>query len=317
MIVLGIESTAHTFGVSIIKDREVLSDERSVYKPKKGQGILPREAADHHSEAVHEVLKKALVVNPKEIDLISYSQGPGLPPCLRVGSVLARNLALKYKKPLIGVNHCVAHLEVSKMLNPEIKSPVMLYVSGGNTQVIAFENNKYRIFGETLDISLGNLIDVFGRYSELDFPAGPAIEQLAKKGSKLIELPYAVKGMDVSFSGILTNLKNKLKNYKLEDLCYSLQEYCFAMLVEVSERAMAHCKKNELIVAGGVAANQRLQEMCRIMCSERGAKFYPMSLKYAGDNPVMIAWLGLNQYKQGIRTKISEKVNPNWRPDQV
>src|SRR3989344_8023558 len=269
--ILGIESTAHTFGIGIVRDGIILSNVKKTYTTNKG-GIIPNEAAKHHSQIKNEVYENALRearINEKDIDGIAFSQGPGLAPCLLVGLKFAKELALKLKKPLIPVNHCVAHLEVGKLTGAS--DSIMLYASGANTQVIAYESGKYRVFGETLDIGVGNFIDTFAREAGIGFPGGPKVQELAKKGENYIELPYKIKGMDVSFSGILTNLTQKLKSkkFKIEDLSYSLQECVFSMLVEVSERAMAHTGKKQLLLGGGVACNTRLQEMCRIMCEER------------------------------------------------
>ncbi|MEK6833481.1 MAG: tRNA (adenosine(37)-N6)-threonylcarbamoyltransferase complex transferase subunit TsaD, partial [Nanoarchaeota archaeon] len=233
-VVLGIESTAHTFGIGIVKDGKILTNVRDMYTTEKG-GIIPIESAKHHSKISHELYKKALEssgIQEKEIDAIAFSQGPGLAPCLLEGMKFAKEISLKLKKPVVGVNHCVAHLEIGKITGA--KDPVMLYVSGANTQVIAYASGKYRVFGETLDIGVGNFIDNFARYAGIGFPGGPAIEKLAKQGKNFIELPYKVKGMDIALSGILTNLKQKIesKKYSLEDLAYSLQETVFAMLVE-------------------------------------------------------------------------------------
>ena len=231
---------------------------------------------------------------------------------------------MKLKKPLVGVNHCIAHLEIGRMLSG-FKDPVLLYASGANTQVIAYDGGKYRIFGETLDIGVGNFIDSFARFIGLGFPGGPKIEKLASKSKNYIELPYTVKGMDVSFSGLLTNLKTKYnsKKYKIEDLAYSMQETVFAMLTEVSERAIAHCEKNELVLGGGVACNKRLQNMCSIMCKERDAKFFCPDNEFLVDNAAMIAWTGLLMYKadetvtvknSGIRPyERTDDVNVTWR----
>jgi len=312
MICLGIESTAHTFGVGLINDKgKILLNEKRMFIPQEG-GIHPREAAEHHAKIFDELLKK---VDLGSVKLIAYSQGPGLPPCLKVGAVVARTLALKLKKPLVGVNHCVAHLEIGKLVT-KAKSPVLLYVSGANTQVIAFESGRYRLFGETLDIGVGNMLDVFGRAANLQFPAGPKIERLAEKGKKYVRLPYTVKGMDLSFAGILTNAVSKLKTEKLEDVCYSLQETVFAMLVEVAERAMAHTQKDELILGGGVGANKRLNEMCCVMCKDRGAKFFEVPKELCVDNPVMIAWNGILKYKSNGPDKF-EPINKDYRTDQV
>jgi N6-L-threonylcarbamoyladenine synthase/protein kinase Bud32 len=226
-------------------------------------------------------------------------------------------LALRLKKPVIGVNHCVAHIEIGKMTT-KLDDPVVLYVSGGNTQVIALVSGLYRIFGETQDMGVGNAIDQFAREAGLGHPGGPKVEELAKSG-KWTELPYVVKGMDLTFAGGLTEAIKMLKNKKsLADVCYSLQETWFAMLTEVTERAVAHTGKDEVMLTGGVAANRRLQEMLSIMCKERGAKFAVVPREYSGDNGAMIAWTGLLAHKSGQYQKLKEtRVNPVWRTDQV
>lgn len=321
MISLGIESTAHTLGIGIVTDDgKILADERSIYKPPLGEGIHPRKAAEFHAKNSIDTLRKALneaKIKMKDIDIISFSQGPGLPNCLRVGASLARYLSLKYKKPLVGVNHCIAHIECGK-LTTESKDPVIVYCSGGNTQIIAYTSKKYRIFGETEDIPIGNAFDVLARYLGLSMPGGPKIDKLAKNG-KWIDLPYVVKGMDLSFSGILTECKKRFdKGEKKENICYSFVETVFAMLTEVTERALAHTDKREVLITGGVAASQRLREMMNIMCKEREAKCYVVPAKYSADNGMMIAWTGILSYNSGNITKIEDsKIRKNWRTDEV
>ncbi|MEM3370081.1 MAG: bifunctional N(6)-L-threonylcarbamoyladenine synthase/serine/threonine protein kinase [Candidatus Woesearchaeota archaeon] len=325
MICLGIESTAHTFGVGIIRQEgsqvEILANVKDAYTTEK-EGIVPMQAAEHHIACSDNVIQKAILeagIRLSEVDLIAFSQGPGLGPCLRVGAFAARSLALLLKKPIIGVNHCIAHLEIGRLVT-EAKDPVLLYASGANTQIIAFEGGRYRIFGETLDMGIGNMLDTFARHLGLGFPGGPKIYELALKGKKYIRLPYAVKGMDVSFSGILTNIKQKhaTGHYSVEDLCYSLQETVFAMLVEVAERAMAHCGKNELLLGGGVACNLRLKEMCSRMCEERGAKAYFPANSLLVDNGAMIAWLGALEYLSGVRMGLEETtIKPYERTDDI
>ncbi len=318
MLVLGIESTAHTFGVGIIKDKQILANEKDTYTTESG-GIIPHESAKHHLRVAKKVIDSALEkakIKIEDVDLISFSQGPGLDPCLIAGRDIAVDLAKKYNKPLIGVNHCIAHLEIGNALTGS-KDPILLYASGANTQIIAYEAGKYRIFGETLDMGIGNMLDTFARELGIGFPGGPKIAELAAKGKNFIELPYCVKGMDVSFGGILTNLKQKLKKgFSKEDLCFSLQETVFAMLVEVAERAMAHTGKNELLLGGGVACNKRLQEMCRIMCEERNARFFCPENQVLVDNGAMIAYLGMIEYQAGVRSK-NFNILPKWRTDQV
>jgi len=319
---LGIESTAHTFGASVVSSKgKVLSNERKLFTTESG-GIVPQQAAEHHVQfcdsIINEALKKA-GKTMKDIKLISFSQSPGLGHCLRIGGMVSRSLASINKKDLIGVNHCIAHLEIGRLAT-DAKDPVLLYVSGANTQVIAYEGGKYRIFGETLDMGAGNFIDTFARTLGLGFPGGPKIYELSLKAKNFVPIPYTVKGMDVSFSGILTNLEQKYKSgeFSKEDLAYSLQETIFAMLVEVAERAMAHTGKEELVLGGGVACNKRLQEMARKMCEERDAKYFCPPNEFLVDNAAMIAWLGILQYNAGERLKIKDaKVDPYLRTDDI
>nr|MCK4929658.1 bifunctional N(6)-L-threonylcarbamoyladenine synthase/serine/threonine protein kinase [Nanoarchaeota archaeon] len=323
MICLGIESTAHSFSISIVSDKnkKVLSNIINAYKTKTG-GLIPSKLAEHHVEVLDITLRKALTktgISIKDVDLIAFSQGPGLGHTLRIGAGLARSLSLLLNKPLIGVNHCIAHLEIGRFLT-RAKDPVLLYVSGANTQVIAYEAGKYRVFGETLDIGAGNFLDSFARELDLGFPGGPRIEALAKMSRKYIKLPYSVKGMDISLGGLSTNLKQKIKSkkYSKNDLCFSVQETVFAMLVEVAERAMAHTDKNELLLGGGVACNKRLQEMCEIMTKERRAKTFVLPNEFLVDNAAMIAVTGLEMFKAGMRTSIKDaNIRPYERTDDV
>lgn len=333
LVCLGIESTAHTFGVGIIDESgKIYCNVKDSFITEQG-GMIPHEVASHHRSVNEKVLNEALEKSKlklEDIDIISFSQSPGLPPALLAGRDFAVELQNKIKSitnkkiPLIGVNHCIAHLEIGRELT-KAKDPVLLYASGANTQIIAYEAKKYRIFGETLDQGIGNAIDSFGRHAGLGFPAGPKLDVLARHGKNYVELPYTVKGMDVSFSGILTKLKQLFdsKKYSMEDLSYSMQETMFAMLVEVSERAMAHTGKQELLLGGGVACNKRLQEMCRIMCEERKAKFYCPENEFLVDNAAMIAWQGVIEYNSG---KKSEKptgkdkkidIKPYLRTDEI
>ncbi len=381
-IILGIESTAHTFGVAVVKDGKILSNCKKVFTTESG-GLIPIDVAKHHLENKNEIYFEALDksnIKEENIDAVAFSQGPGLAPCLLEGMKFAKELSRRLEKPLVPVNHCVAHLEIGKITGAE--NPVMLYASGANTQIIAYSSGKYRIFGETLDLGVGNFIDTFARYAGIGFPGGPAIQKLASESENYIELPYSVKGMDVAFSGILTNLKQKLEkineknlhsqvcdidgssqtssrlshknlskdiknfnttnlnnltsqnyityskkirtkrdkieniNYTLEDLCYSLQETVFAMLVETTERALAHLGKKELLLGGGVACNSRLQEMCKIMCEERGVKFFAPEKSLLVDNAGMIAYLGEIMFEKGIFIDVKNLENLDIKPRQ-
>jgi len=319
LVCMGIEGTAHTFGIGIMDEKgNILADVRDVYIPKIGKGIIPKEAKEHHEKVANDILEKALGISKlslEDIDIISYSAGPGLPPPLLFTANFAHNLSISYKKPIIPVNHCCGHIEIGKF-KTGAKDPLVVYLSGGNTQLIAYVEKRYRIFGETMDIPLGNCLDVVAREMGLPMPGGPQLERLAKNG-RYVELPYTVKGMDVSFSGIETAaIKLLRKGVRKEDVAYSLQETCFSMLTEVAERALAHVGKDEVLLVGGVAANKRLQEMVKIMCEERGAKMYVVPEEYSGDNGVMIALVGILAYKSGWEA-FKDKIKPKWRIDEV
>jgi len=326
MYCLGIESTADDFSVGILSfDGKILANIISAYVPEEG-GIHPREAARHHAQVAGEVLEQSFQkagIKPKEITVVAFSQGPGLGPCLRTGATAARALASYLNVPLVGVNHCIAHIEIGK-LTQNAKDPVTLYVSGGNTIVAAFEARRYRVFGETLDIAIGNCLDVFARKAGLrqkeGMPFGAMIEQLATQGKELISLPYVVKGMDLSYSGLLTAATQLLHKgkYRLEDLCYSLQEIAFSMLTEVTERALAHTEKPEVLLTGGVAANKRLQSMINSIAKEHSAKFSVVPKEYALDNGAMIAWTGILAFRYGLKTPIEKSfVRLKWRLEEV
>ncbi|MCS7097099.1 MAG: KEOPS complex N(6)-L-threonylcarbamoyladenine synthase Kae1 [Candidatus Methanomethylicia archaeon] len=321
MLVLGIECTAHTFGCGIASSNgRILSNVNLEYIPMTG-GIHPREAAHHHLSTASSVLFNAIKnagVNIREIDGFAVSLGPGLGPCLRVGATITRALSLYYNKPLIPVNHCVAHIEIARLMC-NIEDPLIVYISGGNTIISAFSDGRYRVFGETLDIALGNCLDVFARHAGLPHPGGPHVERLALKGSNYIELPYVVKGQDLSFSGLLTAALKKLnEGVPLEDLCFSLQETAFSMVCEVTERALVHTNKNAILLTGGVAANRRLREMLKSIADIHGVLFTSVPSEYARDNGAMIAWTGILSLIHKVTVDVNKSfILPRWRLDAV
>ncbi|MFA6065401.1 MAG: UGMP family protein [archaeon] len=372
---LAIESTAHTFGAAIVESDlnktnyasatcNILSNEKDSYTTTSG-GMIPRELAEHHFKVAPSVLDSALKkanITLADIDLVAFSQGPGIGNALRCGAIFSRQIALKITKPIIGVNHCVAHVEIGRKLCGA-KDPVMLYASGANTQIICYENGYYRVFGETLDVGIGNFLDAFGRELGLGFPAGSVLDKMYFEGNqakptgfaerqenqsvfgrnetsrfhlrseatasprKYIELPYTVKGMDLAFSGLLTNIVNKIpligkeingKVFTKEDLVYSALHTSFAMLTEVTERALAHTEKREVVLGGGVGCSKALQEMVGKMCEERGAKLFVPPNSVMVDNAAMIAWTGLVMHVNGAKTNMSSsEILPKQRTDDV
>jgi N6-L-threonylcarbamoyladenine synthase len=353
-IVLGIEGSANKIGVGVVKyspgctDEEnnhttpatyqILANPRKTFIAPTGQGFLPRETAWHHQAHVVPLIRAALEeAFPKEtrtkdnseppeslLSAICFTKGPGMGGPLQSCAVAARTLSLLWKIPLVGVNHCIGHIEMGRLATAS-PNPVILYVSGGNTQVIAYSNQRYRIFGETIDIAIGNCLDRFARVIGVSNDPSPGynIEQAAKRGNpnNYIPLPYVVKGMDVSFSGILTQVEQlaKDKKHSIEDLCFSLQETIFAMLVETTERAMALTGQSQVLIVGGVGCNKRLQEMMEQMVQDReGGTLCSMDHRYCIDNGAMIAQAGIFALQFGEMTDLKDSwCTQRYRTDQV
>ncbi|KAL6121101.1 hypothetical protein NUSPORA_02040 [Nucleospora cyclopteri] len=322
MIILGIEGSANKLGVGILRNKEILSNKRETFVPPKGHGVIPVEAAEHHRAKIFQLIHNSLEeagVTIEEVDLFCYTRGPGMQQLLTVGCIVARTLSVFYNKPLVPVNHCIAHIEMGRVIT-NAQNPVILYASGANTQIIAYHDQKYKIFGETLDIAVGNCLDKIARELELDnFPSpGLSIEKKAREGSKYIKLPYSVKGMDMSFSGILSYLKRIKNDHSVEDLCYSLQETMFSILVEATERCLSFVDSNEVLIVGGVGCNLRLQEMLKDMVEQRNGILYAMDERFCIDNGAMIAYTGYLMYKSGVIIEFDQcNVTQRFRTDSV
>ena len=293
------------------------------YQPDSG-GIHPREAAEHMRSAIPEVVESALAFvestagEPGEtVDAIAFSRGPGLGPCLRIAATAARALAGALSLPLVGVNHMVAHLEIGRHRSG-FDDPVCLNASGANAHVLGHHNGRYRVLGETMDTGIGNAIDKFTRHVGWSHPGGPKVEREALEGS-YVELPYVVKGMDFSFSGITSAAKAAVDDgTPVADVCCGLQETTFGMLTEVSERALSLTGGEELVLGGGVGQNDRLRGMLETMCEARGASFYAPEPRFLRDNAGMIAVLGAKMYAAGDTIEVADsRVRPDFRPDEV
>lgn len=349
---LGLEGSANKLGAGVISHSPdgsvaILSNVRHTYVTPPGEGFQPGDTARHHRAWILRVVSEAVKrsgIALQDCDCICFTKGPGMGAPLASVVLVARTLSLQYHVPLVPVNHCIGHIEMGRTITGA-NNPVVLYVSGGNTQVIAYSAQRYRIFGETLDIAVGNCLDRFARVIGLSNDPSPGfnIEREAKKGKYLLPLPYATKGMDISLGGILGSAEAYTKDKRFKpnpgsevpalasgdfgklangetwsgdgrhvvaeaqgesgdqhddqldttialdplaksasqvaeitpaDLCFSLQEHVFSMLVEITERAMAHIGSREVLIVGGVGANQRLQKMMGVMAAERGAKVF-------------------------------------------
>ena len=322
MFCLGIESTAHTFGASLVDDNDrILTNVNSTYRPPVGLGIHPRKASEHHATVADDIVRTALsttdgsAIHP---DVIAYAAGPGLGPCLRVGATVGRALSSFLKKPLVPVHHGVAHLDIAMSI-AKARDPLAVLVSGGHTSILVHVGKRWRVYGETQDITLGNLLDMFSREARLPSPGGASVGREATKGQNLIKLPYTVKGNDVAYSGLLTAAATLLRRQSnLADLCYSLQETAFSMLSEAVERSLVQTRRSEVLLAGGVAASPRLREMIGSVAEDHEASFHPVPVEYSGDCGAQIACSGRLAFNSGITISTSDSfVTPRWRMDEV
>ncbi|MHC3379142.1 bifunctional N(6)-L-threonylcarbamoyladenine synthase/serine/threonine protein kinase [Haloarcula sp. H-GB5] len=339
MRILGIEGTAWAASASVfetpdpaqVTDDDHVFIETDAYAPDSG-GIHPREAAEHMGEAIPTVVETAIEHAHERaaaggadgsgetgapIDAVAFARGPGLGPCLRIVATAARAVAQRFDVPLVGVNHMVAHLEVGRHRSG-FDSPVCLNASGANAHILGYRNGRYRVLGETMDTGVGNAIDKFTRHIGWSHPGGPKVEQHAQDG-EYHELPYVVKGMDFSFSGIMSAAKQAVDDgVPVDDVCRGMEETIFAMLTEVSERALSLTGADELVLGGGVGQNDRLQRMLGEMCEQRGAAFYAPEHRFLRDNAGMIAMLGAKMYAAGDTVAIEDsRIDSNFRPDEV
>lgn len=317
MRVLGIEGTAWAASAALFDARtDSVILESDPYTPDSG-GIHPREAAEHMANAIPQVIERVLDQVDGEFDAVAFSRGPGLGPCLRIVATAARTLAQRADVPLVGVNHMVAHLEVGRRLGG-FDDPICLNTSGANAHVLGYHGDRYCVLGETMDTGIGNAIDKFTRHLGWPHPGGPRVEQEAASG-EYVELPYVVKGMDFSFSGITSAAIEAIDaGTPVPDVCFSLQETMFAMVTEVTERALSLTGREEVVLGGGVGQNRRLQEMLSAMCRDRDASIYIPQDAYLRDNAAMIAMLGEAMLRAGMDLTIADSaVRSNYRPDQV
>ncbi|AAV47295.1 O-sialoglycoprotein endopeptidase [Haloarcula marismortui ATCC 43049] len=334
MRILGIEGTAWAASASVfetpdparVTDDDHVFIETDAYAPDSG-GIHPREAAEHMGEAIPTVVETAIEHthgragrdgdDSAPIDAVAFARGPGLGPCLRIVATAARAVAQRFDVPLVGVNHMVAHLEVGRHRSG-FDSPVCLNASGANAHILGYRNGRYRVLGETMDTGVGNAIDKFTRHIGWSHPGGPKVEQHARDG-EYHELPYVVKGMDFSFSGIMSAAKQAVDDgVPVENVCRGMEETIFAMLTEVSERALSLTGADELVLGGGVGQNARLQRMLGEMCEQREAEFYAPENRFLRDNAGMIAMLGAKMYAAGDTIAIEDsRIDSNFRPDEV
>lgn len=321
VLVLGIESSAHTFGVGLVRNGRVIANEKLMYDVGS-RGMIPQKVAEVHVRNASKVIESSLEkagVKIDDVDGVGYTKGPGIGACLQVGQLAAKTIASRLKVKIVPVNHAVAHVEITKH-ETGMKNPVALYVSGGNSQILKLTETPFRhyqILGETFDVGVGNMLDAFAREIKLKPAWGSSVARLALRG-KYVDMPYTVKGMDFAFTGLLTYATSLVGKKSKEDLCYSIQETSFAMLCEATERALLLSNSAELCVCGGVAQSERLREMLGYVCKEHGMRFGCATDEFNADNGGMIAYVAEKMLENGYSVPLDQcDIRQRYRIDKA
>ena len=340
-LILGIESSCDETAASIISENDqgnpivlsnIVSSQVDIHK--KFGGVVPELAARSHIEKIDWIVQKAIDdsgININELDAVASTSGPGLIVCLSIGLSFGKALASSLKKPFIAVNHLEGHA-LSPKLNSELNYPyLLLLISGGHTQYLCVKNlSKYKRLGTTIDDAIGEAFDKTAKILGVEFPGGPQIEILAKKGdSYKYDLPkpiYNKGGCNLSFAGLKTAILKIAKEIKTDqekfDLAASFQRTVIEILHKKTKNAFAEfekqikMKEKKFVVAGGVAANKEIRSMLDNLCRKENYKPIFPPIEFCGDNAAMIAMVGLEKFKKGEFSELSHPAKPRWQLDE-
>lgn len=330
VLILSIESSCDETAAAVVENgRTVLSNVISsqIEIHKEFGGVVPEVASRKHIENINDVVAEALIkanVEPKDIDAVAVTYGPGLVGALLVGINFAKGLSYAWEKPLIGVNHIEGHINANYIENKDLKPPFLcLVVSGGHTHLVHVRDyGKYEILGMTRDDAAGEAYDKVARAIGLGYPGGPLIDKAAKLGNKVaIKFPRAIiddETLDFSFSGLksavlnyLHNSKQKNEIIKVEDVAASFQEAVIDVLVLKAIKAAKRENLNLIALAGGVASNSRLRERLQEECNINNYVFIKPSPILCTDNAAMIGCAGYYKYLKNEFDNSSLNAMPN------
>ena len=339
-LILGIESSCDETAASLITENaqgipmvlsNVVSSQVEVHK--EFGGVVPELAARSHMEKIDWIVQKAIKDSGRkieEIDAVASTAGPGLIVCLSVGLSFGKAFALALNKPFIAVNHLEGHA-LSPRLNSKLNYPyLLLLISGGHSQFLNVQGlGKYKRLGTTIDDALGEAFDKTAKLLGIDFPGGPQIEILAKKGDPdKYDLPKPIfnkGGCNLSFAGLKTAVLRITKNIKTEqekfDLAASFQNTVEEILYKKTKIAFSEFEKQNLdekifVVAGGVAANKKIRSMLIKLCNEENYKAMFPPIEFCGDNAAMIAMVGLEKFKIKQFDNLDYPAKPRWSLDE-
>ena len=342
-LILGIETSCDETAASLITENEqgnpivlssIVSSQVDVHK--EFGGVVPELAARSHMEKIDWIVQKTIDDSGRkieEIDAIASTAGPGLIVCLSVGLSFGKAFSLALNKPFIAVNHLEGHA-LSPKLNSSLNYPyLLLLISGGHSQFLNVQDlGKYKRLGTTIDDALGEAFDKTAKLLGIEFPGGPQIEILARKGDpNKYDLPKPIfnkGGCNLSFAGLKTAILRISKNIKTEqekfDLAASFQKTVEEILYKKTKIAFADFEKQNkvkqkvFVVAGGVAANKNIRSMLTNLCNEENYQSIFPPIELCGDNAAMIAWLGILMHKANNKTPLNKSmILPKQRTDDI
>ena len=349
MIILGIETSCDETAVAIVDDaKNILSNLviSQIDIHKEFGGVVPEIAARNHIDVIEDLVKKALSdcdLKFSDIDGIAVTSGPGLIGGLIVGVMVAKSLALALKKPLIAINHLEGHVLTAR-LTSDLEFPFLtLLVSGGHCQILNVRKfADYELIGQTIDDALGECFDKVAQMIGEDYPGGPKIEAMAKNGDQnrfrfprpLVDSDFKkINIYNFSFSGLKTAVRREIErltgenftssSFKLlsqddkNDICASLQKVIVEILLNRLNNVLSNFDFNaerpkNLVICGGVAANQFIFTNLESWCSKNGLTLYVPNIKLCTDNAAMIAWAGVERLKNGYESDLSFKPVAKW-----
>ena len=340
-LILGIESSCDETAASIITENDqgnpiilsnIVSSQVDIHK--EFGGVVPELAARSHMEKIDYIVQKAINdsgIDIKEIDAVASTAGPGLIVCLSVGLSFGKAFAVSLNKPFIAVNHLEGHA-LSPKLNSELDYPyLLLLISGGHSQYLSVKNlSKYERLGTTIDDAIGETFDKTAKLLGIEFPGGPQIEVLAKKGNpKRYDLPKPIfnrGGCNLSFAGLKTAILKITKEIKTDkekfDLAASFQKTILEILYKKTKIAFSEFEKKvkpkekKFVVAGGVAANKEIRNMLIKLCKEKNYEPIFPPIELCGDNAAMIGMVGLEKFKLKDFNNLDYPAKPRWPLDE-
>ena len=340
-LILGIESSCDETAASIISENDqgnpivlsnIVSSQVDIHK--EFGGVVPELAARSHMEKIDWIVQKAIDdggVNINELDAVASTAGPGLIVCLSVGLSFGKAFAASLNKPFIAVNHLEGHA-LSPKLNSKLDYPyLLLLISGGHSQYLSVKDlGQYKRLGTTIDDAIGEAFDKTAKLLGIEFPGGPQIEVLAKKGDpNKYNLPKPIfnkGGCNLSFAGLKTAILKITKKIKTDqekfDLAASFQKTVIEILNKKTRIAFTEFEKQtnpkekKFVVAGGVAANKDIRNMLVNLCKKENYEPIFPPIELCGDNAAMIAMVGLEKFKLKKFDNLDCPAKPRWPLDE-